>query len=75
MIHLTRLNGTELWVNPLLIETIERTPDTIVTLTNSHKYVVRDTPDEIRLAAIHYLREIGIVAANQMRVEQKDGPP
>ncbi|MRR35217.1 flagellar protein FlbD [bacterium] len=40
MIKLTRLNGSELFVNPDLIETIEETPDTHITLVNGKKYVV-----------------------------------
>ena len=40
MIKLTRLDGSELFVNPDLIETIEETPDTHLTLANGKKYIV-----------------------------------
>ncbi len=40
MIKLTRLNGSELYLNPDLIETIEATPDTHLTLANGQHYVV-----------------------------------
>ncbi len=40
MIKLTRLDGRELFVNPDLIETIEETPDTHITLVNGKKYLV-----------------------------------
>uniref|UniRef100_A0A831XMN4 Flagellar protein FlbD n=1 Tax=Geobacter metallireducens TaxID=28232 RepID=A0A831XMN4_GEOME len=40
MIKLTRLDGSEFFVNPDLIETIEETPDTHLTLANGKKYLV-----------------------------------
>lgn len=59
MIKLSRLNGSDLWLNPLLIEVMESTPDSIVTMTNGHKYIVRDTPDEIVHRITQFLREVG----------------
>lgn len=47
MIKVTRLNGSELVINADLIETIEERPDTIVTLTNTHRFVVKETIDEL----------------------------
>lgn len=47
MIVLHKLNGSEIIVNADLIESIERTPDTIITLSNSKKMVVSDDPEEI----------------------------
>jgi flagellar protein FlbD len=40
MVKLTRLNGSELYVNPALIELIEELPDTHITLTNGNRYIV-----------------------------------
>ncbi len=42
MIALTRLNGHPVMVNSDLIESIEETPDTVVTLTSGNKLIVRD---------------------------------
>ena len=42
MVKLTRLNNTILVVNGELIEFIEATPDTIVTLTTGRKVVVQE---------------------------------
>lgn len=47
MIKVTRLNGTQLVINADLIETIEERPDTIVTLTNEHRFVVKESIDEL----------------------------
>jgi flagellar protein FlbD len=44
MIQLTRIDGTTFYLNPDLIEVVEATHDTHVTLTNGHKYVCAETP-------------------------------
>ncbi|WP_026974484.1 flagellar FlbD family protein [Alicyclobacillus contaminans] len=63
MIALTRLNGSELWLSPLLIESMEHTPDTVITLTNGHKYVVRESTREIAQQVVQFYRSIGLAAA------------
>ena len=40
MICLRRLNGTEFWLNAELIEQIDTTPDTVITLTTGNNIVV-----------------------------------
>ena len=45
MIQLTRIDGTVFYLNPDLIELMEATHDTHVTLTNGHKYVCSDKPN------------------------------
>lgn len=67
MIALTRINGSGLWLNPLLIESIERTPDSIVTLTNGHKYIIRESPEEIAERVTRFLRAIGLVGSLQRK--------
>jgi flagellar protein FlbD len=47
MIKLTRLNRKLLIVNSDLIEYVEVTPDTVITLTSGHKLVVLETAEEI----------------------------
>ncbi|MBU6145640.1 MAG: flagellar FlbD family protein [Paenibacillaceae bacterium] len=47
MITVTRLNGTRVTINAWLIETIEETPDTVITLTTGKKFVVREQTDQI----------------------------
>ncbi len=52
MIPLHRLTGAEFLLNPDLIQTVESTPDTLVTLNNGVKLLVQETPqklsDEVR---------------------------
>lgn len=42
MIRLTRLDGSEIYLNEDLIELVEETPDTHITLTNGNRYVVHE---------------------------------
>jgi flagellar protein FlbD len=58
MIALFRLNNQPIMVNADLIETLESTPDTVVTLTSGNKLIVRDRPEEIRTKIIEYKRQI-----------------
>ena len=47
MIDVTRLNGKNFVLNAELIEVMEETPDTVITLTTGHKYVVKESLDEV----------------------------
>jgi flagellar protein FlbD len=47
MVRLTRLNHVSIYLNPDLIEHMESTPDTVLTLTNGQKYVVREPAAEV----------------------------
>jgi flagellar protein FlbD len=47
MIHLTRINHLPLILNSDLIEHIEATPDTVVSLTTGQKMIVLESPSEI----------------------------
>ena len=58
MISLRRLNNEPIMVNPDLIETLEATPDTVVTLTNGNKLLVRDSMDEVRQKIVEFKRQI-----------------
>jgi flagellar protein FlbD len=58
MIHLTRLNHTPLFLNSDLIEYMQATPDTVITLASGHNYVVLETPEEIISRIVNYRRRI-----------------
>lgn len=47
MIKLTRIDGTVFYLNPDLIEVMEASHDTHLTLTNGHRYVCQEDPDTI----------------------------
>lgn len=58
MITVTRLGGKQLVINAELIETVEATPDTVVTLTSGRKFVVAEAVDEIIERVIAYRRRL-----------------
>jgi len=47
MIKVERINGKTFFLNEQLIEIIESTPDTIITLTTGHKYILRTSIDDV----------------------------
>ena len=47
MIAVTRLGGAELVINADLIVTVEKTPDTVITLTTGDRIMVRESVDEV----------------------------
>ena len=58
MIPLRRLNNQTMMVNADLIESLEATPDTVVTLVSGNKLLVRDTMEEIQAKIVEYKRRI-----------------
>lgn len=58
MIDVTRMNGTVITINSRLIESIEETPDTVITLTNEKKFIVKESRQEIKNLVKLYEREI-----------------
>jgi flagellar protein FlbD len=54
VIALTRSNGATFYLNPELIQTVESTPDTVITLVSNKKLIVKDTPQEISERFIEY---------------------
>ena len=58
MIEISRFNGKSLIINAELIESMEETPDTVITLTTGKKYVVSETVDEILDKVYAYKRRI-----------------
>ncbi|MCU0844463.1 MAG: flagellar FlbD family protein [Spirochaetes bacterium] len=58
MIRVHRLNGEEFILNPNHIELVEARPDTVITLTNEHKYVVADPIEDILKMIRDYHRSL-----------------
>ncbi len=58
MIEVTRLRGAKIILNAELIECIEETPDTVITLTGGKKLVVSESGKEIVDLVINYKRKI-----------------
>ncbi|WP_026559345.1 flagellar FlbD family protein [Bacillus sp. J37] len=62
MIQLTRLNGKPFTLNALYIEVIESFPDTTITLTNGHKYVVKEPQQEVAKKISSFYRDINVLS-------------
>jgi flagellar protein FlbD len=58
MIQLTRLNHESLVLNSDLIEFIETTPDTVISLTTGQKLTVRESSDEVVRRIVLFRRAI-----------------
>jgi len=56
VIYITRTNGSIIFINPELIQTVESTLDTVITLVNGKTLNVKDTPQEIAERFIEYRR-------------------
>jgi flagellar protein FlbD len=71
MIQLTRINHMPLVLNSDLIEHIESSPDTIISLTNGQKLVVLETVDDVVQKVVQFRRAIyaGISVASIPRTE------
>jgi len=58
MIHLHKLNGEAFVLNASHIEVIDTTPNTVITLTNSKKYVVSESAEEVIKLTKDYKKEV-----------------
>ena len=72
MILLKKINSAPFAVNADLIQYIEETPDTVITMTNDDKVVVQETMADIIQKVVHYRRLIrGLVDAEYERQNRK----
>jgi flagellar protein FlbD len=65
MIEVTKLNGKKLIVNVELIETIEETPDTVISFLTGKKIIVKESRQEVKNLVILYKKELLIRRENQ----------
>ncbi|MGB9640671.1 MAG: flagellar FlbD family protein [Anaerolineales bacterium] len=56
MIEVTRFNGVKFYLNPEIIQYVETTPDTVITLTTKEKLLVKESAQVIVEEFIHYQR-------------------
>nr|WP_318683547.1 flagellar FlbD family protein [uncultured Acetatifactor sp.] len=58
MVEVTKINGVKILVNPHLIEVVEETPDTVITLTTGKKIIVKESRQEIKNLVKLYRKDI-----------------
>lgn len=70
MIALTRINGSSIYLNALMIESVEETPDTYITLVTGKRMIVLEKAEEVIAKIQKYYTEVGIHAAT-IKVQQQ----
>ena len=58
MIELTRLNGAKILVNDQLIEVVEETPDTVISLVTGKKIIVKESRQDVKNLVKSYRKDI-----------------
>jgi flagellar protein FlbD len=66
MIELTRLNGSPMLLNSDLIKTAEASPDTMLTLINGEKLIVREEPAEVVERVLTYRARLLAMVARRL---------
>ena len=56
MIYLTHFSGGQFYLNADIIQAVEATPDTVITLINNQKLLVKDKAEEVVEKIINYQR-------------------
>ena len=74
MIHVTRLNHKPLVLNSDLIEQIEMTPDTVISLTTGEKIMVLETSDELIERVVAFRRSIAAGLCMSVPVAHRASP-
>ena len=58
MIEVTKLNGQKILINPDLMETVEETPDTVISFTTGKKIIVKESRQEVKNLVKSYRKDI-----------------
>jgi flagellar protein FlbD len=58
MIQVKRLNGHEVSINAELVETVEASPDTVITLVTGNKFIVRDSLKDVIDKITEYKKKV-----------------
>ena len=69
MITLTRLTGAQFALNPDLVERVDCTPDTVITLVDGTKYLVSENLQEVTDLVLEYRSR---VVAGASAIERQD---
>ena len=73
MIRLTRLSGSQFVLNSDLIEKVDSTPDTLISLVDGKKYIVLESLEEIVELVMTF--RAGVIALSGRLSEGEPGPP
>jgi flagellar protein FlbD len=73
MIKLTRLNGQAIVVNADLIKFLEATPDTLLTLSNGEKLMVKESIETVMESFILFRRQSLEPVVRPLEIEAEAG--
>jgi flagellar protein FlbD len=74
MIYVTRLNHTPVVLNSDLIEQVEMTPDTVISLTTGQKIMVLESSDEVVERVLNFRRAIAAGPVRPSTAENSISP-
>jgi flagellar protein FlbD len=63
VISVTHLNGRTFVVNAELIKFVEETPDTVITMRDGERVVVKESASDVVERAISYARSVRTIVA------------
>jgi flagellar protein FlbD len=63
MIKVTRLNDAVLMINVEMIQSLQATPDTVITFTNRDRLMVKEPVEEISKRIVEYQRTVNARSA------------
>jgi flagellar protein FlbD len=66
MIKVTRLNDSVMVINVEKIQSVQATPDTVITFTNHDKIMVKEPVEEISQRIVDYQRAVNGSVANDL---------
>lgn len=72
MLKLSRINGKEFYINPEMIKAVEKNGDTVLTLSNHERILIRQSPEEICALFMKYKSQVSKQhenVLNEMREE------
>lgn len=58
MINVTKLNGIQLTINEDFIETVEETPDTVITMSTGRKIIIKESRQELINLVKSYRKDV-----------------
>lgn len=75
MIIVRRLNGEQFGLNAEHIERVEETPDTVLTLQDGRKYIVKESLQEVLDRVVEYRARILRVSYATLPPDEEDETP
>lgn len=65
MIKVTRLNDSVLIINVEMIQSLQATPDTLITFTNQDRLMVKEPVEEISQRIVEYQRSVNVLDSDE----------